>query len=225
MTAILLWLIPKIVDALTQLGYEVSGELIAKWIQKKFPALKGQFEIPVSIPTYKKELAKTIQEMPFLYKDLKEEVLNDYAEVDIKRIDLKTFEIVEKPYSDIDINERLRRSKKVLFLGDAGIGKTTFQRHTILKIITDRLSVEYIYPEDDPVPFYIPLKVVDDSRQHPILNHILKNNMLFSGKGKSGLKRLIKLAKQHRVFLFIDGYDEIQFLGGKQARNFVRDEL
>lgn len=225
MTAILLWLIPKIVDVLMQLGYEVSGELTATWIQKKFPALKDRFEIPVSLSTHKKELAKTIQEMPFLYKDLKEEVLNDYAEVDIKRIDLKTFELVEKPYTDIDIKERLRRSKKALFLGDAGIGKTTFQRHTILKIITDKPSVEYIYPEDDPIPFYIPLKVVDDSRQYPILNYLLKHNKLFSDKGKSGLKRLIKLAKQHRVFLFIDGYDEIQFLGGKQARNFVRDEL
>lgn len=168
------------------------------------------------------DLEKKIRQMPFIYKDLDTDVINDFVDVDFQSIDLGTLQL--QTQSKILItqkDEKLKRNFKVLFLGNAGIGKTTFQRRTILTIINNESNSKFLYDLESPIPLYIPLKAVDNSGPYPIYRYIIENNPLFANR--FGLLRLLNLAKARRVFLFLDGYDEIPFTGGTQ--NFVQEEL
>lgn len=122
---------------------------------------------------------------------------------------------------NITEEEKLKRNLKLLFLGSAGIGKTTFQRRTILTIINNKSDSKFLYGKEKPIPLYIPLKAIDNSDQFPIYRYIVNNNPLFANR--FGLDRFIRYAESRLLFLFIDGYDEIPFTGG--TRNFVQEEL
>jgi len=122
--------------------------------------------------------------------------------------------------------ERLKQSRKVLFLGAAGIGKTTFQRYTILTILKDKSKVEFLEGKESPIPFYVPLKAVANTAEFPILKYILTNSSFLSSLGRAkGLERLKELGSQGRLFLFLDGYDEIQFAAGQREGGFIQQEL
>ncbi len=211
-----------IVSFALELFYAVGTNVIAARIERKIPKARLLF-FRSKVARYKQILKKTVGEMPFLYKDLRVEMINDFANIEIEQVSLSTFHFVEHAYTKSSVNDKLKDSKRVLFLGNAGIGKTTFQRHVILKLLTDRNSVECFYPDENPLPFYVPLKAVDDSRRNPILSYILNNSNLFTSDRKKSLRQLIKLIQRRGIFLCIDGYDEIQFLGGKM--NFVQEEL
>lgn len=184
---------------------------------------------PKRISAHLQEIHLKIKDMPFIYKGLKEDVLNDFVTVEIQPLDLKTLKFKPAHYGTLKdygvrtLGERLQISKKVLFLGSAGIGKTTFQRHTILTIINNRANSEYILPREDVVPFFVPLKAVDNYNNYPILRYLLESNTLLSNG--QGLKTLIRLAQQDRLFLFLDGYDEVQLTGGKIGVNYVQEEI
>lgn len=237
----LLWLLGKVGGFLWKLTDKVFVSVIASKVKDKLPAsvskkikdklpanMRGLIEGP-SLQTYLKGLESALKGMPFIYRDLKEDVLNDFVDVTSQPIDLSTLKDkksyfgAEVGYGELELNERLKRSKKVLFLGDAGLGKTTFQRYIILNIINDRANVKCLEPKENVIPFFVPLKIVDNSKPYPILRHLLEKCSLLSPE--TGLRTLVQYARQQRLFLFLDGYDEIQFIGGKQGQNFVRDEL
>lgn len=189
------------------------------WNNKVKPRLgfRGQVSL------YLKDLVSKIREMPFIYKGLEGYVNNDFVDVQIQPLDVGTLAVKEVFSGAISTNEKLRDSKKIIILGGGGIGKTTFQRHTILEIISSP-KPSVLHEKDKVIPIYIPLKAVDNSSRFPILRYILQNISFLSNH--DDIDRLIKLARANHLFLFLDGYDEIQFAGtGASGKNFVRDEL
>jgi len=181
-------------------------------------ARRKMFGTPLYV--YRKHLREQLKMMPFIYADLQGEVLNDFVEVEIRLLD-KDLPVGkaggQTPLSD---RERLRRTRRIIFLGDAGIGKTTFQRYAILSLLNGPVSADFVYPAESLIPIYVPLKLVDNSEPFPVLRFILKTNELFHRK--HGLKRFISYAKKRRLFLFLDGYDEISV---DKNTNHLRDEL
>lgn len=152
--------------------------------------------------------------------------MDDFVGISTRPLDIYSLEPLAKK-SEIETNERLKRSRKVLFLGGAGIGKTTYFRYTILKILHDKSKVEFLREKENPVPFYVALKGVKNTAQFPIVKDILHSNTFLSTRSKeAAIKKLIELAKAERLFLFLDGYDEIQFAGGQSnGAGFIQKEL
>lgn len=223
------WLLGKGAGFVLKLADKVFVSMVATKVKEKLSTnVRGFFKTP-GLENYLRELETALKGMPFIYRDLKEDVLNDFVDVTSQPIDLSTLQDKksylgnEVGYGEIELNEKLKRSKKVLFLGDAGLGKTTYQRYIILNIINDRAKVMCLEPKEDVIPFFVPLKIVDNSKPYPILRHLLEKCSLLSPE--TGLKTLIQYALQQRLFLFLDGYDEIQFIGGNQGQNYVREEL
>lgn len=185
-----------------------------------------RFPIPASLFGHRRELAEKLREMPFIYRNTgAADVLRDYVQVEVGTIDLNTLDLKQTSSFDIGTLQRLRARRKVLVLGNAGIGKTTFLRHTILTLIRKPSDLTFLPPDIRFVPFYVPLKAVDNAQPFPILRHLLENNKYL--RGRRGMRRLRRLASAGRLFLFLDGYDEIYLDLGTHSngRNYVRDEL
>lgn len=196
----------------------VASSLTAVWLLR-YPVL-FKFLPSRSTKRYLIELEQKIKQMPFIYKDLEIDVINDFVDIELQNINLGTLRLQPTSHAiDVKHDEKLRRTPRMLFLGNAGIGKTTFQRRTILGLINKRRDV--IYTKEKPLPIYLPLKAIDNSKPFPVLRYILNNNPLFAHK--FGQSRLVKLSKKRRLFLFLDGYDEIPFTG--DTDNFVQAEL
>jgi len=196
----------------------VASSWVASQIDRlsvKLPIVRG------SLLIHKRELREKLNSMPFIYRDLKGELLSDFVDVDIATLDSETLAKRSARKIDIASEQRLMQRKKALFLGSAGIGKTTFFRYTILSRLLKR-SLPFFYEEEDFIPIYVPLKAVDNTSQNPIVRHILR---MTSFLGRSGVKKLIGLMNRGRIMFFLDGYDEIPFAGARGAENYVRSEL
>lgn len=205
-----------------------AAELIASYLHREAEARAHLFQrlLPGRwTRIYKSRLAAQLKEMPFIYRDdIPAELVSDFVEVDMLDLDTKSFDRAPQTYGRVsDAADRLRRNRRVLFLGQAGMGKTTYQRYAITQLIADRKSAPFIYPTEYLLPIYVPLKLVDNTQPRPILRHILTRNTLFSYSAKRGLARLTRLASRRLLFLFLDGYDEISF--GDDGFNYVRAEL
>jgi hypothetical protein len=175
-----------------------------------------------------RELYEKVNEMPFIYKDLEGGSLQDFVEVDMTALDIKTLESTrplqqQTPLSS-NVQERFRENRLVFLMGKAGIGKTTFLRHSILELISGKGTSKQFFPGEKLVPFYIPLKSLDFTTESPIVEYLLKDNTMLSGA--DGLARLIKLAHKKEIFLLLDGYDEVPFTIEKEGTtNPVHEEL
>jgi hypothetical protein len=159
--------------------------------------------------------------MPFIYRGLEGEVLSDYVDVDMHSLDLATLRL--KPINKIILKneERLRSNNRILFLGNAGVGKTTFQRYAILLLLRKASGSLFTYEKQQLIPIYVPLKAIDNSSPYPVTRYIIESVTPFSGQ--RGARRLLNMASKGKLFLFLDGYDEIPFTGA--GRNFVQEEL
>jgi hypothetical protein len=191
--------------------------LVSHSIREK---LKRGVPLPFSLSLHLAALEAKVRDMPFIYKDLEGDILNDFVELEIESVDLATLRIIQSKASfGVDQEQKLRNSRRLLLLGNAGVGKTTFQRHTILKIIHRELDVDFLYAGEKPIPFYVPLKAVDNMRQWPILRYVLEDSGITLGA-------LRRLAERGKLFLFLDGYDEIPFANIEKAEpDFVQEEL
>jgi hypothetical protein len=123
-------------------------------------------------------------------------------------------------------SDRLREWRKLIFLGGAGIGKTTFQRFTILTILKDKSKLDFLGHKENPIPFYVPLKAVENIVEFPILKYLMANSSFLSRMNRTkALEKLRGYAEKSRLFLFLDGYDEIQFAAGQGGAGFIQQEL
>ena len=181
-------------------------------------ALRRIVKLP--LPRYRRHLHEQLKMMPFIYGDLTAEVLNDFVEIEIQVLDESSRTPRGGHRSYLRNLESIQRSRRVIFLGDAGIGKTTFQRSAILSILKSPKRSPFVYPDESPIPVYVPLKLVDNIGPFPIIRFLLEANELFNND--KGLHTLTEYAEKKRLFLFLDGYDEIS---ADLATNYLKDEL
>jgi hypothetical protein len=201
--------------AISLLGRAISKALAAATAAVKRPTL------PI-LRTHYAELTASLSRMPFIYKDLTTLVLKDFVQVEIETLSSLTLEPRKETIAQVSSDQRIRNRRKAIFIGNAGIGKTTFFRYTALSLIKSPTASEHFFPGEKLVSFYVPLKAVDNTKALPIFRYLLESHKYLAGTG--GLKRLINLARQKRLLLLLDGYDEI-YLPPPNQRNFVVDEL
>lgn len=104
----------------------------------------------------------------------------------------------------------LASEKKVfLLLGEAGSGKSTFNRHLARRLWDDYHKAQS--SQERPIPLFIPLSTLDDASKNLIEQYL-------AGQGLS--KAQIEALRQARRFIFIlDGYDEL----AQRSRAFYAD--
>lgn len=165
---------------------------------------------------YFKALYNDLSKMPFVLHDFELDIESNYVNVIERKIDISTLQVDNKTsiHGDYDIKSF------VLILGNAGIGKTTYTRNLILKIILNKTGV-LNYDKHDLkriIPIYVPLKIVDNSKKYPIISYILENNKYY----QADYNKLLNDVKERKVLLFLDGYDEISTIANK---NYIKEEL
>jgi len=198
----------------------IIGNLITN-IKNIFPKLEVRL---FNKKRYITELKKLIEGMPFLYNDMDSRIVDDFVDLEFEFLDPDT--LIGKSYNKVQIlrnNQKFKDLKKVVFLGDAGIGKTTFQRFVIMKIILKYDTNWLLYEKERITPIYIPLKVIKNDKMSPIIRYILTNNRLF--KGRNGFKRLKKNITGNKIYIFLDGYDEAMYGDSIGNVNFIHDEI
>lgn len=206
----------QVTEFLTKVGASITASLIMQRLRAVLPSLTPRR----ALASHLKNLEQTVRGMPFIYRDLDGDIINDFVDIEMERIDLRTLRAIPKgKIFNVTNDQRLRDNRKLIFLGNAGVGKTTFQRHVILDLIRKRAGVRFLYPGEKVVPFYVPLRAIDNMIKFPILRYIVTSSGL-------GFRRLQDLASKGRLFLFLDGYDEIPFANPEKLEsNFVQEEL
>ncbi|MBS1744071.1 MAG: hypothetical protein JST81_13650 [Bacteroidetes bacterium] len=175
---------------------------------------------------YFNELRTLLTDMPFIYKDFDADVLKDFQSIEFKKRDSKQFALATKN----DMQSKSKDSpthkfeafieiKKLLFIGSAGVGKSTQMRHIVLSIINPK-QTEYFKSQKNLIPIFIQLKGIEPNRKSPIISYILNEIILF--KGESGKKEFQKAIDINIIVLILDGYDEIQTIGDEE---YIRYEI
>ena len=202
----------------------IVGSLVSIFIYNVIKALRIRGIRKKSLTKYKRKLEQRIKKMPFIYGAVHIEVLQGYVDVDIKGILSETLQPLPDSYVNLnDIYSDFRFNRRIIILGSAGTGKTTLQRYEAMLLLQSVSENPFVgESETRTIPIYVPLKILHNTKTFPIVEYILSNISLF-GESKRGASRLIKYAKQGRVFLFLDGFDEIMV--GKDSRNFIAEEL
>jgi hypothetical protein len=188
--------------------------------------IKYYFESPRGLSYYLQVLKQQIGQTPFLYGNLDLHLPDDYVPPEIRKIDLTTWKTIGHTDVKTNTTERLQQSKHIILIG-TGTGTTTFMRNAVLAVINNKLhkrtsSFYFLYEKENPVPFYVPLKMIDNSAPYPILRYLLSSNPLLNQN--SGMEILLNLARERRIFLALDGYDEIPF-SRAMGKNYVQEEL
>lgn len=194
---------------------------------KKFRPLLPLLTIPIrffQIRDLRVQQQRVLNELPFIYRDIDLTVIDSYVDVEHKVLDPKTLE----PYgrkSTQTLNDLIRNKNHLVILGAAGMGKTTFQRYTLLTYYRAFKS-----KQDNPlrnaalIPVFIPLKAIDNSSPYPIYRYLTSEDNVFKlFQGIRGEHNLIHFAKNKKLFLLLDGYDEISEVNSEQ--NYVKQEI
>jgi len=167
---------------------------------------------------YKNWLLSRYRDMPFIYQDLRLEVLNDFVELNLSSLDSSTLTSQQRSvYDTRSAIDKMRDYRRGLFLGEGGIGKTTFFRFATLNIMGVVGGERVINESESVIPFFVPLKALDNASDHPLLYALADNNPYLGKNKKRAIYRLIKLARNRGVAFFLDGFDEIPYAGGNQS--------
>ncbi len=108
-------------------------------------------------------------------------------------------------------NDSGRKTQVLLLRGEAGSGKSTFNRQ-----LARRLWQEYGAASTSdalPIPLYISLSTVKEPNENLMVQYLMKNHGF-------SLKQIEALRKSQRFILILDGYDEI----APEQRNLYADE-
>ena len=172
-----------------------------------------------AISAYRSRLLDRLAEMPFLYKDIKLSARDDYVQLQIAT----ALDGLNRTTGNADLDfrtpfQRVQESRRALFFGGGGYGKTSFFRHLAIRCLQQKWRSP-ILDGKRLVPIFIALKTVKAS-DYPVLDAIRQSDDYF--RGGSGLRRLRRLARTRRLLVFLDGYDEMPYVGGT---NHVQEEL
>lgn len=210
-------------DIAAKVGEGVAWRAIKRGYNAIYPVISPLF----AIKSYSKDLGGQIKAMPFIYKDIELNAIDDFVDVDLETVDKKTL-LARKDLSGTRTNKngvvdkwwQIRDNGKIILMGEAGIGKTTIFRHLVLSILEGDASRE-IYPNSGRlVPLFVPLKAIDANGSSPIIRYLADTYSQF--QGAHGGRLLAKLAKKRRLIFFLDGYDEIPYVGGT---DLIKSEL
>ncbi|MDB5011855.1 MAG: hypothetical protein JWQ25_57 [Daejeonella sp.] len=199
----------------------ISSGIIGDFIKEKIFTRNNIYWIKSIIykkQRYYNELRGILKDMPFIYKDFDADVLSDFQSIEFRKRNSKQFLL----RVDTDSNKRGKQPvlnsfkdfvdvKKLLFVGSAGVDKSTLMRHIVLQIINSRKN-EYFKNPNRIIPVFVQLKGIGANLKSPILTHLITDITLF--KNKSGLETLKKHASNKELLIILDGYDEIQIIGG-----------
>ncbi len=106
-------------------------------------------------------------------------------------------------------NNATQKAQVLLLRGEAGSGKSTFNRH-----LARRLWEEYSVASDErPIPLYISLPTIDRPNKDLLSQY-------FSDKCGFSSEQIEALRQSQRFILILDGYDEIP----AEQRNLYADE-
>ena len=95
-------------------------------------------------------------------------------------------------------------AKKILFIGDGGMGKTTFLYHSWIKTWTEAKA-----DFTRPVPIYLSVSQFNGTDQHFIADQILSKYVHdWDGDIDTARKRLFALFQTQQYILFLDGFNE-----------------
>lgn len=211
---------------LTLFFQDVASHLVASVVERSLSTL-ARTSLTSTWALHRRDLMEKVKDMPFIYKDLEGDVINDFVDPDLRSLDIESLSPMAGRPNSIHgrIRERIRDHKRLLVLGEAGIGKTTFLRFEILSLLKAKGRLDHYIDGERLLPFYVPLKGLDNTSPFPILRYLLSNNLYLR---RNGLKRLLKLGNKHQLFLFLDGYDEIQTRGmqpGGQEDDYLSAEF
>jgi len=170
---------------------------------------------------YLSHLRRFLNEMPFIYEGTSPtSVAEDYVEAEYERLNLPGTKSSFRRHA-LTLPQTLKEHRRVLILGNAGMGKTTFERYSLIQLIDNPRQVAFLDVPEKYLPIFIPLKAIDNSEKDPILRYITSHIAYLSGE--SGIERLRRLADEGRLLICLDGYDEIPLPAG--SNNYVRAEL
>lgn len=160
---------------------------------------------------YSKRLEQRIAEMPFLYRGMSLSSKDDYIE---PLVGTATDELIRvKGNPSLNYRTpflRFKEGRKAIIFGEGGYGKTTLFRHLSLRSLEGGRA-ENFWNVESLVPVFVQLKTVKSSSEYPVLDAIRSSDVYFSGD--KGENRLRRLAKKRRLMIFLDGYDEMPYVG------------
>ena len=194
---------------------EILGPRVTAWLKAWSlpPVVRRWF----NLRSYRTKLPIKLQRMPFIYAGIESDVLNDFVAIELSRMDPSTLDLKEADSAfKLDPWRMLKDRRYVAIIGSAGIGKTTFQRHTILEVLSK--SAPFLHAGESLLPVYVALKIVPNSGPFPIFR-FLRAVEPFLGDSDY----LLTLSKERGLFLCLDGYDEIALTGTTQ--NYIQQEL
>lgn len=193
----------------TKIGAAVVTQL-AKLLR---PRLSSMFSAIQIERLYLRRVARQVERMPVIYRGIEMNPRTDYAEASLTRLANAEDSLrLSRPSSEVNRlkDYQINRVRRIVWLGEAGIGKTTLLRKVVLEIATRRFSEDSLIKEPGLVPVYVPLKAVSVLHAAPVLNYILNSIDYF--RGSLGRRRFLRLALRRRLAIFLDGYDEIPYL-------------
>lgn len=166
----------------------------------------------LSLRGYRKRLLEKMEDMPFLYKDMRLSARDDYVEPQVAT----AVDAIQRSVGNPELNfqrpfMRFHESRRALLFGDGGYGKTTLFRHLTIRCL-QQTRQKQILDGKRLVPIFVALKTARTSSDFPILDAIRRSDEYFDGE--IGLKRIARLAKRSRLLVFLDGYDEMPHAGG-----------
>ncbi|MVN92664.1 NACHT domain-containing protein [Mucilaginibacter aquatilis] len=155
--------------------------------------------------------------MPFIYKDIDLEVLEDYVDIEVQFVETSSLKPVHVIKNSKPL-EKLNQNYKAIFIGSAGMGKSTFFRYATLSILNNKYPY-FLAALKKQIPIFISLKAVPNFGKSPILRTLLEDTSFLR---HDGIKKLSSLTAKSKVFFLLDGYDEISFT---TSNNHIRYEL
>ena len=214
-------------DPIISFGTEFLVDLASAFavrLTEKALGLWQLLDLPPRNVMHFRELRTKILDMPFIYKDLEADLTNDFVELEFQSAEVGTAGGTSAIAVRIPAHQKLKDRPRALIMGGAGIGKTTFLRHSVMELIDSGGISRFFFEGQKLVPFYVPLKALDPTVRFPIVQYLLRNNGLFR---RNGLSRLKALSLKRKVFCVLDGYDEIPlsaYVSGN-AEGYVMEEL
>ncbi|NIK00190.1 NACHT domain-containing protein [Xanthomonas cannabis] len=160
---------------------------------------------------YSRRLEQRISEMPFLYRGMSLSSKDDYIEPLVGTATDELLRVKGNPSLSYRMPFiRFQEGRKAIIFGEGGYGKTTLFRHVSLRSL-EKDKADQFWNRESLVPVFVQLKTVKSSSEYPVLDAIKSSDPYF--QGAKGEARLRRLAKKRRLMIFLDGYDEMPYVG------------